>query len=917
MIERFDADKDGSVTRREFGGSDARFDELDNNGDGKLNADDVKGRRTRFNRQQDRDGTRDMLPLRQGVDRSADVKEVAPDFTLKRPNSEETQNSELKQRVPVSQRILFNGKLVTVDENFAIAQAVAIQGERIVAVGTDQEILRLKTAHTVITDLEGRTVIPGLIDNHVHYLRSSPYWKYEVFFDAVNTREEAVQLLEDRIAASAPGEWVLSIGGWSMGQFTDSRAPFTRDELDQLAPNNPVFIQQGFFGGVANSAALKIVGLDAAGVNADTGFISSAPGGRFAGVPNVLRLALPAYDEESWKTQYLARMNEDYNQAGITTVWNAGAIHYENDFTDWAKAFVEDNDNWSGVRIFHHIKSAAKNPSSAEEMVRRINNWGPLEKGDYFRLQGLGEIPYIHTYDLPMRGWNPRSNALDVYQSVMAAAAAKGWTVSEHAMLEEKFEDILPILKEIDRKQDIEPLRWAFHHCYGMTKEQMEQAAELGMFLAMQNSPAMAGGAMSRSFREDSPPLRTAQESGIMWGLGSDAKIVSPYPAFFTLYFAVTGKNVRGDVILTNETVTRQQALIAHTRSNAWYLFMENDLGSIEAGKYADLVVLNKGYMTIPPDEIKDLQSVLTLTGGRTGYDAGVLKHTQPRKAGVEKAGVEKAGVEKAGVTFFGWSDLHIPANGNTARIKSTINAMNQLPGTSYPAGMSGTVAQPSFVFNCGDVTLNGAPAAIEIYEKLITDHLQFPSYEIAGNHDQVTEAVNDWITKRHGAASYSFNAGGIHFVALYSHFKMGDGHEQPISKEALNELSARIADVPDGAPVVVATHLSHLTATNLDELVNAFGDANIVLWMGGHAHKSATRVYKGFNFLQLPSPTSRDAEFMVIRITPNQLTVIPWDYRLRTWSEDPSRILNVDLPATKSPDGQDHQGGSITSRER
>ncbi|VGO19077.1 amidohydrolase family protein [Pontiella sulfatireligans] len=1043
MIDRFDTDKNGLVSKDEFRGSDSRFDEMDKNRDGQLDGADAKDRAKRSPNNTGGNGGQDGLTQRHGADHSPDVGEIAPDFTLKMLNSKKTvtlsdvyhdkpviltlgsytcppfreaiegieqiyqqykdkfhfcfvyikeahatderpapvnemkdinftqpttykertdiattcqrqvdlsmpilvdtldnaveklyagapnrtyligqngtvlykgvrgpqgtnsdeiiqainsllnpekleppkKQSGLKVPEAVSNRILFNGKILTADKNFSIAQAVAIQGDRIVAVGTDTEIMQLKDADTVITDLEGRTVIPGLIDNHVHYLRSSPYWKYEALFDGVNTRQKAVELLKEKIASSAQGEWVLSIGGWNKRQFIDSQASFTRQELDELAPNNPVFIQQGFSGGVANSAALDLVGRDAAGVTADTGFISSAPDGRFAGVPNVLRLALPSYDEEQWKTQYLAQMNMDYNKGGITTVWNAGAIHYDNQFTEWSKSYVEDNGNWSGVRMFHHIKSEAKNPASAEEMVQSIQDWKALEKGDYFRMQGLGEIPYIHTYDLPTKGWNPKANALEIYQTVMAAAAAKGWTVSEHAMLEEKFDDIFPLLREIDQKQDIAPLRWAFHHCYGMTKAQIGQAAELGMFLALQNSPAMPGGAMGRRFGQDSPPFRTAQESGIMWGLGSDAKIVSPYPAFFTLYFAVTGKNIHGDVILQNETVTREQALIAHTRSNAWYLFMEDLLGSIEPGKYADLVVLDNDYMTIPADQIKDLQSVLTLTGGRAGYDAGILKHTS------------STGSE---ITFFGWSDTHIPADGNIQRIEPTIIAMNQLPGTAFPAGMEGFVKTPSFVFNCGDITVNGAQASMDSYEKLIDQQLKYPSYEIGGNHDQVTDIVSDWIIGKHGAESYSFNNGGIYFIAVSAPFTIGAGHKQPIPQSALDEISARIAAIPDGAPIVVATHLSHQMATNLDEVIGAFGDANVVLWMGGHGHQSSTRVYKGIHCVQLPSPASRDAEFMVIRITPDQLTINTRDYRKNAWATDASRKLDIALSAYK-----------------
>jgi len=511
--------------------------------------------------------------------------------------------------------ILLNGKVLTVDENFSIAQAIAIQGERIAAVGTNDEIRRFIGPETIVTDLGGKTVIPGLIDNHVHYLRSSPTWRWEVLFDGVRTRARALTLLKEKVDSSQPGDWVMSVGGWTPNQFIDSQEQFTKEELDGIAPDNPVFIQFGFSGGVANSLALKLVGVSSRG-----GRIRSQR--RYAGLPAVIREALPAYTAEGWKKEYLAKMNEDYNRGGITTIWNAGAIHYDNKFSEWSDEFVDDNGGWSNVRIFHHIKSDAMNPEAAAEVIKKITDWPEPEKGDYFRYQGFGEIPYMPVYDMMRREWNPDQTSMGIYKSILETVAEKRWQVSEHSMLKEKFDKVLPILEEINRHHNIIPLRWAFHHCYGITKEQLERAARLGMFAALQNSTVMTGGAVARYYPSESPPFRTAQESGIKWGLGTDAKIVSPYPAFLTLYFAVTGKDVAGNVVLRNETVTREQALIAHTRSNAWFLFMEDHLGSLEPGKYADLVVLDRDYMTVPEEEIREIESVLTIIGGRTGYEA-------------------------------------------------------------------------------------------------------------------------------------------------------------------------------------------------------------------------------------------------------------------------------------------------------
>ena len=178
---------------------------------------------------------------------------------------------------------------------------------------------------------------------------------------------------------------------------------------------------------------------------------------------------------------------------------------------------------------------------------------------------------------------------------------------------------------DINRTHDITGLRWSFHHGYAMTDEQMDRANELGMVLALHTTSSLLGTRWMRATGAkvlEMPPFRSAQRSGIPWGLGTDAGIVSPYQAFFTLYFAVTGKDTAGRVILKDQPVTRQQALIAHTRSNAYLLFQEGNLGTIEPGKYADLVVLDRDYLTVAEEEIKDIQSVLTLVGGRVGYEA-------------------------------------------------------------------------------------------------------------------------------------------------------------------------------------------------------------------------------------------------------------------------------------------------------
>ena len=159
--------------------------------------------------------------------------------------------------------VLTNGKIVTVDDRFTIAQAVAVRGDRIVAVGANAEVSRLAGATTRRIDLGGRTVTPGLIDNHMHLLRGATTWMRELRFDGVESRKKAIDLIQARAKAEGPGAWVFNIGGWAHQQFADDPKPFTREELDRIAPDNPVALQESYYQVFLNSKGLHEFGIEA------------------------------------------------------------------------------------------------------------------------------------------------------------------------------------------------------------------------------------------------------------------------------------------------------------------------------------------------------------------------------------------------------------------------------------------------------------------------------------------------------------------------------------------------------------------------------------------------------------------------------------------------------------------------------
>jgi hypothetical protein len=257
---------------------------------------------------------------------------------------------------------------------------------------------------------------------------------------------------------------------------------------------------------------------------------------------------------------------------------------------------------------------------------------------------------------------------------------------------------------------------------------------------------------------------------------------------------------------------------------------------------------------------------------------------------------------QKNVLTFFGWSDQHIKPNGDGAHLIPAIDAMNKLPGRGYPANIGGTVDEPNFVIGLGDITEWPSHAARDTYERLITKRLRFRSYDVAGNHDSggltPSPTMYDWLIKRYGSLSYTFDKKGVHFVALYSKYDESlNSPAQPISREALEYLRKDLAKVPVGTPVVVATHLCFEAITNRDEFVDAFGDANVILVLGGHYHKATVNKYRGVNFVQLPSPAhGSPSEVAVVRIGPDRLVAVPFDYEKGEWCTDSKKILDTKI---------------------
>jgi predicted amidohydrolase YtcJ len=524
--------------------------------------------------------------------------------------------------------ILSNGKVVTVDERFTIAQAVAIQGDRFVAIGTNQEIVRLAGPNTRRIDLRGRTVIPGLIDNHMHLLRAATTWLRETRFDGVESRKQAVEMLRARAKAAGPGEWVYNIGGWTHQQFVDDPKPFTREELDRIAPDNPVALQESYYQVDLNSRALDILKIEAGAPDPQgfqPGWIIRDAAGRPTGIvmgdiagTRAVTSKLPRVAPDQLEASSLALVR-DMNRAGLTSFGVPGCDRdVLNIFQKWKEQ------GKLSVRVFCIDGAGAATPEQVDRSLKQIAQTKLFQGDSYIDNIFFGETVYSPLHD-PMFALksNPKPEQLEQWRRMAMGIAAAGLPLHVHAELHDTIDAFLDQIEAVNKEHPIKSLRWELAHVNQINEAQIERMKKLGMYAAVHPWAVINGAAMHEGFGDgayDMPPLRTLQDSGIVWGLGTDGTAANQTLPFVTLYFAVTGKMV-GGVKVNRQTIGREDALIAHTRKNAYLVFQENNLGSIQPGKLADLLVLDRDYLTVPADQIRDIKPVMTIVGGRVVYE--------------------------------------------------------------------------------------------------------------------------------------------------------------------------------------------------------------------------------------------------------------------------------------------------------
>jgi predicted amidohydrolase YtcJ len=522
--------------------------------------------------------------------------------------------------------ILWNGKVVTLDGAGAVAEAIAVRDGKILAVGRTADVRGAAGADARAIDLQGRTVIPGLIDSHMHAIRAALFYATEVNWIGARSIPDAMARIRAKAQAAKPGEWVIVAGGWTPQQFSEKRRP-TQAELVAAAPNNPVYIQLFYSNVLLTPAGMQALGIkddadvpprgklerDAAG--ALTGWISG-DNPTISGLFD--KLPLPSFEQSVDGTKQFFR---ELNRLGLTGISDPGGFNltapsYQPLFKVW-------RDRALTVRVVYSL-FAQKRGNELDD-YRTLTQLLPMGFGDdMLRFNGVGENVTWGMYN----NNNPTDAQKEQYYQVARWAASRGMTLTQHWNSNASVHHLLEVLERVNRETPIAPLRWSVVHLNDATQENLARMKALGLGWLMQNATYFGGEAFLRDRGNDlmrlTPPIKTALNMGLRIGGGTDAHRVMSYNPFVSLQWMVDGKTVAGMATRdADQLVTRDEALRFYTQGSAWFTHDDGRRGSLTAGRLADLAVLTKDVMSVPAGEIGGIESLLTMVGGRIVYAAG------------------------------------------------------------------------------------------------------------------------------------------------------------------------------------------------------------------------------------------------------------------------------------------------------
>lgn len=532
--------------------------------------------------------------------------------------------------------ILFRGRFSTLNRAQPEASAVAITDGRFSAVGSNEEVLALAGPNTRKVNLNGRGVLPGLIDNHMHIIRGGLNFNLELRWDGVTSLADAMAMLKAQVAITPAPQWVRVVGGFSEHQFAEKRLP-TLDELNAVAPDTPVFILHLYDRALLNGAALRAVGY-----TKDT---PAPPGGEIvrdhAGNPSGLLLAKPnaailyatlargpklPIEYQINSTRHFMR---DLNRLGVTGTIDAGG-GFQNYPEDYQVIQQLADAGQLTVRIAYNLFTQ-KAKQEKDDFLAWTKSVSYKQGDEYFRHNGAGEMLVFSAADFedfrqPRPDMSPDMEP--ELEEVVRILAQNKWPWRMHATYDETISRALDVFEKVHRDTPIDNLNWFFDHAETISERSMDRIAALGGGVAVQHRMAYQGEYFVERYgaraAEATPPVAKMLEKGIRTSAGTDATRVASYNPWVSLSWLVTGKTVGGLRITPQRNcLSRDAALRMWTENVTWFSNEEGLKGRIEVGQLADLVVPDRDFFSCPEDDIAHTSALLTMVGGKVVWGAG------------------------------------------------------------------------------------------------------------------------------------------------------------------------------------------------------------------------------------------------------------------------------------------------------
>tara|TARA_R110000851_G_scaffold151303_1_gene292423 strand:- start:250 stop:2001 length:1752 start_codon:yes stop_codon:yes gene_type:complete len=535
--------------------------------------------------------------------------------------------------------IVYNSKIDTYDgQKFS---AFSVTDGRFEQLTNDKEqLLKEKTADTIVIDAQGRRVIPGLNDSHLHVVRGGRFYNLETRWEGIDSLATGLEMIKQNAKVTPKGQWVRVVGGWSPYQFKEKRLP-TSAELTEAAPDTPVFVLHLYSGGVLNKKAMQVLGITKNTVPPKGSYYEKDANGELTGRlvadpnPMILYKTIAALPQLSAEEQ-LNSSKHYYNKLlslGVTSVIDAGGGGH---------TFPENYQASTALAVTGELPIRVSNylfPQTPGKEIQSFTQWmssynanqdlhSHMDNG--YVIEGGGELLAWSASDYEnFTSGRPdlAADAEDELEKVVRLHLLQGWPFRIHATYDQSIERMLTVFEEINKTQPFNKVRWIIDHAETVSDKNLARIKKLGGAIAVQGRMAFAGEDFAKRYGKQqtkrTPPIKKMLAMGIPVGFGTDGTRVASFNPWATYYWAVSGKTVGGYTLYDKtNTLDRLTALQVFTQGSAYFSGEEMLKGQIEPGMYADFAILNQDILTVTESKLLKTQAELTVVDGKVQYAA-------------------------------------------------------------------------------------------------------------------------------------------------------------------------------------------------------------------------------------------------------------------------------------------------------